>query len=200
MRRLDTPISDLHLMSDADLLRAHCAGDSQAFGRLYDRYDPACFQFVRRTLGRAHAEAAEDVHQETWMAISRNAAVFDEMRASFRAWLFTVARNKVWDHFRRQKAVILASSHEDAALMVADPGPTPVDHLQSREMAERLIAAIDALPLTQRETFVMFAHSGLSLEEVAAVSGVGLETAKSRLRYARTTLRQVLGGETLDHA
>jgi RNA polymerase sigma factor (sigma-70 family) len=185
---------------DAELLRAHFAGDPQAFARLYDRYDRPCFLFIRRTLGTAHGDAAEDLHQETWISISKNGASFDPRKASFPAWLFTIARHKVWDHFRRQKVAILASAQDDAAMMVADPGPTPLQQVESRELAERLVGAVEALPLAQRETFLMFAHAGLSLEEIAQATGVAAETAKSRLRYARTTLRQALAGERSAHA
>src|SRR3982074_1687819 len=103
---------------DADLLAAHGAGDSHAFARLYDRYDRPCFQFIRRLLGAAHGDAAEDLHQETWIAISKNAAAFAPAKASFPAWLFTIARRKTFDHFRRQKVAVLASAGEDAAMMV----------------------------------------------------------------------------------
>ncbi len=182
---------------DADLLRAHGAGDPHAFARLYDRYDRPCFLFIRRTLGGAHADAAEDVHQDTWIAVARNAAGFDPRKAGFRAWLFTIARHKVWDHFRRQKVAVLASAEEDAAMMVADPGPTPLQAVESRELAERLVAAVEALPLAQRETFVMVAHAGLTLDEAAEATGVAMETAKSRLRYARARLKLALAGEDL---
>jgi RNA polymerase sigma-70 factor (ECF subfamily) len=184
---------------DAYLLRAHGAGDAHAFARLYDRYDRPCFQFIRRMLGAAHADAAEDLHQETWMAISKSAGAFDVDKARFPAWLFTIARNKVWDHFRRQKVAVLAQAQGDAAMMVPDPGPTPLQQMESRELAQKLIAAIEALPLEQRGAFVMFAHAGLSLEEIAQATGVGVETAKSRLRYARATLRQTLADERPAH-
>ncbi|HEX3919954.1 MAG TPA: sigma-70 family RNA polymerase sigma factor [Caulobacteraceae bacterium] len=184
---------------DADLLRAHAAGDPHAFARLYDRYDRPCFQFIRRMLGAGQADAAEDVHQETWMAISRNAADFDPDKASFPAWLYTIARHKVWDHFRRQKVAPLGTGEPDAALLVADPGPTPLDHVVSRQLAEKLVTAVEALPVEQRGAFVMFAHVGLSLEEIAQATGVAVETAKSRLRYARAKLRQALAGERSAH-
>jgi RNA polymerase sigma-70 factor (ECF subfamily) len=184
---------------DAELLRAHGAGDAHAFTRLYDRYDRACFQFIRRMLGSASADAADDLHQETWISISRNAAAFDPRRASFRAWLFTIARNKVWDHFRRQKVAVLASAEDDAAMMAPDPGPTPLQQVESRELAQRLVAAVEALPLEQRGAFIMFAQAGLSLEEIALATGVAVETAKSRLRYARARLRQALAGERSAH-
>ena len=185
---------------DALLLRAHVAGDPHAFARLYDRYDGPCFRFIRRTLAAGHADAADDLHQETWIAVSRNAASFDPARASFPAWLFAIARNKVFDHLRRQKVAFLGVTEDDAAMTVADPGPTPLEQAASRELAQRIIDAVEALPLAQRETFVMFAHIGLSLEDVAEATGVPVETAKSRLRYARATLRQALADERPAHA
>lgn len=185
---------------DADLLRAHGAGDPHAFARLYDRYDRPCFRFIRRLLGAAHGDAAEDLHQETWIAVSKNAAAFDAGKASFAAWLFTIARHKTWDHFRRQKVAVLASAQDDAAMMlVPDPGQTPLEQVQSREVAQEIVAAVEALPLEQRGAFVMFAQAGLSLEEIAQVTGVAVETAKSRLRYARAKLRQSLAGERSAH-
>jgi RNA polymerase sigma factor (sigma-70 family) len=184
---------------DAELLRAHGAGDPHAFARLYDRYDRSCFQFIRRLLGAAHGDAAEDLHQETWIAISRSAAAFDPLRSSFPAWLFTIARRKVFDHFRRQKVAILVSPQDDAAMMVSDPGQTPLEQVQSRELAEEIVAAVEALPLEQRGVFVMFAHAGLSLEEIAQATGAAVETVKSRLRYARAKLRQTLAGERSAH-
>ena len=184
---------------DADLLRAYCAGDALAFGRLYDRYDTASFRFIRRLLGGAQASAAEDLHQETWISVSKNCARFDPAKAGFPAWLFTIARRKVFDHFRRQKIAVLSSGFEDAATLVVDPGQTPLEQVQSREQAEVIVAAVEALPLEQRGVFVMFADAGLSLEEIAQATGVALETAKSRLRYARAKLRQSLAGERSPH-
>ena len=184
---------------DGELLAAHQAGDAHAFARLYDRYDRASFHLIRRILGGAHADAAEDLHQETWIAVSRNAAGFDPARASFAAWLFTIARNKTFDHFRRQKVTVLATDLSEAEMTIPDPGQSPLEQVQSRERAEQIVAAVEALPLEQRGVFVMFAHGGLSLEEIAQVTGVAAETVKSRLRYARAKLRQLLAGERSAH-
>jgi RNA polymerase sigma factor (sigma-70 family) len=189
---------DLVAADDGELLRAHAAGDPQAFGRLYDRYDRPCFQFIRRMVGSAHAEAAEDLHQETWISIASSAATFDPRKAGFATWLFTIARRKVWDHFRRQNPAILASADDDA-IRIPDPGPTPVDAVQSRQLAQRLVSAIEALPLEQRSAFLLFTDAELPLAEVARVTGVTLETAKSRLRYARTRLREALSSERSDN-
>lgn len=192
-------MEDDDAVDDADLLRAHGAGDQHAFARLYDRYDRACFHLIRRLLGAAHADAAEDLHQETWIAVSRNGASFDPAKASFAAWLFTIARHKTFDHFRRQKVAVLATAPEDAAAMALDPQPSPLEQVQSRQRAEEIVAAVEALPIEQRGVFVMFSDGELSLEEIAQVTGVALETARSRLRYARAKLRQSLAGERPTH-
>ncbi len=184
---------------ESELLRAHRAGDARAFAALYDRYDRAVFGFIRRLLGAPHAAAAEDLHQETWLAVSRNAAAFDPARASFAAWVFAIARNKVFDHYRRQKVAIPSSELGEAAQHVADEGQTPLEAVQSRERAQEIVAAVDALPLEQRGVFVLFADGGLSLEEIAVMTGVAQETVKSRLRYARDKLRQALAGERSTH-
>jgi RNA polymerase sigma-70 factor (ECF subfamily) len=184
---------------DGALLIAHAAGDAHAFSRLYDRHDRAVLVFIRRLLGPALAEGADDLAQETWITVSRNAADFDPGRARFAAWLFTIARHKTYDHFRRRKVAILPGPgdrpFEDAAAEIADPASSPLEQVQSRERAQRIAAAVEALPLEQRGVFVMFADGGLSLEEIAQVTGVNVETAKSRLRYARAKLRESLADE-----
>jgi RNA polymerase sigma factor (sigma-70 family) len=199
--------SDLNLMAmardqavdeDAELLRAHLDGDREAFARLYDKHDRLCFQFIRRLLGSSGADA-EDLHQETWLAVSRHASSFDSLKASFGAWLYTIARRKVWDHFRKQTTTRLVLGQDDLILAVPDLGPTPLQQAESRETALALIHAVEALPLAQRETFILFAEGGLSLEEIAGITEVSAETSKSRLRYARATLRRVLSEREVSH-
>jgi RNA polymerase sigma-70 factor (ECF subfamily) len=89
---------------------------------------------------------------------------------------------------------------DDAALaMIPDPKASPLEEVESRDLAQRIITAVEALPLEQRGALIMFAHAGLSLEEIANATGVAVETAKSRLRYARAKLRQVFAGERSVH-
>jgi RNA polymerase sigma-70 factor (ECF subfamily) len=183
---------------DTELLRAYAGGNREAFARLYDRHDRACFQFIRRLLGSAGADA-EDLHQETWLAVSRHAASFDPRKAAFGAWLYTIARRKVWDHFRKQKVTELVSGQDDLAAQVADPGPTPFQQAESHETALAIVKAVEALPLAQRETFILFVECGLSLEKIAEVTDVTTETSKSRLRYARATLRRHLSEREVIH-
>lgn len=188
-----------------ELVRAFVAGDGAAFERLYDAHERRCFQFVRRMLAQGDEAEAEDLHQEVWLAVARSAASFEPGKARFVTWLFTIARNKVMDHFRRRRGVV----HLAGPAEVDDEDALPADaewHRQSPEwiaqnaqLAAAIVREVEALPLAQRETFVLFAHHELSLDEVAQITGVGTETAKSRLRYARKTLSSRLHDWTSDH-
>lgn len=180
--------------TDAELLRAHGAGDPAAFAALYDRHDRPCFCFILRMLGRTHHALAEELHQDAWLVVATKWPSFDASRAGFTTWLFTIARNKVLDHFRAQTGAPQSSSGEDGDALdaVADEADGPLAQVASRELAAALVAAVESLPAPQRETFVLFAGAGCTLEEVCAITGVGLETAKSRLRYARAALKPLL--------
>jgi RNA polymerase sigma factor (sigma-70 family) len=193
------------------LLLAFLAGDGQAFAQLYDQHERHCFDFVRRMLAAADEATAEDVHQEVWLSVARSAASFDVHKARFVTWLFTIARNKVMDHFRRSGNEVsnatsltetrLDDDDHDADIAVVDPHAiTPERVLHNRQLAAALLREVQALPLPQRETFVLFAQQDMSLEEVAHITQVGVETAKTRLRYARATLRANLAGWRLHHA
>jgi RNA polymerase sigma-70 factor (ECF subfamily) len=191
---------------DAELLRRYIAGEFVAFERLYDAHDRHCFGFIRRMLAGADEATAEDLHQEVWLAVARQAASFDESKARFVTWLFTIARHKVMDHFRKATGVVRLAGdlgeHGMAALDDLPDAPelSPERVVQNKQLAAALLREVQALPFAQRETFILFAHHELSLEAVAEITKVGLETAKSRLRYARQTLRQRLSHWKAEHA
>jgi RNA polymerase sigma-70 factor (ECF subfamily) len=190
---------------DAALLRRFLAGERAAFEQLYDRHDVRCLDFIRRLLAGADEATAEDLHQEVWIAVAHHGAGFDENKAGFVTWLFTIARNKVMDHFRqKQKVVRLAADLGDGGEKLledwpAAPESTPECVAHNRQLADALLNEVRALPFVQREAFLLFAQHELSLEAVAQVTQVGLETAKSRLRYARQALRQRLAAWRSKH-
>jgi RNA polymerase sigma-70 factor (ECF subfamily) len=182
--------------ADETLMLRFAAGDMAAFDTLYARHELAVWRFVYRSV-KVQA-VADDVLQDVWFAVARHASRY-EARAKFRTWLFTLAHNRLVDHVRatRNHGSIDAGSdgdgeHSLADTLAADSGFGPVRQLQSREQASALIAAVEQLPSEQREAFLLQAEGDLSVQEIAQATGVSFETAKSRLRYARASLRQQL--------
>src|SRR5215467_9146632 len=182
--------------SDEALMAAYQSGDARSFAVLFERYERPIFRFLRRSLGD-HA-AADDLLQEVWLAVVRNAAGYAP-RAKFTTWLFTIARSKLIDHWRATRPT--ASLDEEAA---NDPDESRLDGIAaaatvqpevqalSRAQAQAFVAAVEALPAVQREAFLLHVEGDMTVEEVAQATGVGFETAKSRLRYAFSKLRAAM--------
>lgn len=177
----------------------YAAGDVAAFDILYTRHELAVWRFVFRSV-RVQA-VADDLLQDVWFSVSRSAASYAPT-ARFKTWLFTMAHHRLVDHFRTAKNHLSlhgtgqrGGEDDEQALedtLAADSGFGPVRQLESREQAAALVAAVEQLPPEQREAFLLQAEAGLSVEDIAAATGVTFETAKSRLRYARSSLRQRL--------
>ncbi len=182
--------------TDEMLMQAYAAGDVRAFDTLYDRNTLAVWRYVHRSVGSA--ALADDLVQDVWFNVIRQAPKY-QPRARFRTWLFTLAHHRLVDHWRtaHPHASLDAATEDGASLadtLAADSGFGPLRQLQSREQAQALLDALAALPPAQREAFLLQAEGAMSLSEIAAATGVPMETAKSRLRYARATLRQTLEG------
>ena len=185
---------DEQLLGSAGGLRRGLCG---RFCLVYERHERAIYRFFLRQ-GTA-AATADDLLQETWLAVVRNAANF-EPRAKFTTWLYTVARSKMIDHWRaRDDAVSLAYFAGDAANdgdeMLDIPGSDahrPDHQVMARAEARAFLDAVEALPPAQREAFLLQAEGGLSLDEIAAATGAAHETVKSRLRYAMSKLRSAM--------
>lgn len=177
--------------TDEELMLRYRGGDAGAFDELYGRHKGAVFRYLRRQTG--DAAIAEELFQDVWMRII-NARAEYEPRARFTTGLYTIAHNRFLDHVRGASRAAL-TSYDDmletvAAFAAADPPPERT--VARKELAGRLLAALDALPPPQREAFLLQQEGGLTVEEIARATGVARETAKSRLRYALAKLRENL--------
>jgi len=174
---------------DEELMLAYAAGDAAAFDALYARHRGAVFRYLRRQAG--NAAIAEEIFQDVWLRLIDARASYAP-RAKFTTWLFTIAHNRLMDHFRANARSALVSYDDNPIDDVAADTPRPDESLARKQDAARLLAAIEALPAAQREAFLLQQEGELSLEEIATVTGVNRETAKSRLRYAMGKLRAEL--------
>lgn len=168
-------------------MQAYAAGDGAAFEALYRRHkDPLYRYFLRHTSSPDHAA---ELFQDVWKNLIQARTRY-RPDAPFGAWLFKLAHNRLVDHFRAQRPQ--AEVPED----LAAPESERPDHTVARHSeALRLLQALALLPAEQREVIVLREERDLTLEQIAAIQGVGRETVKSRLRYALARLREVIGDD-----
>jgi RNA polymerase sigma-70 factor, ECF subfamily len=177
---------------DAQLMLAYARGEMRAFETLYARHRGALYRYLMRQA--RDGEIANDLFQEVWSRVIVNRTRY-EPRAKFRTFLFTLAHNCFIDHCRRTKSRptgLRIEDADDADLLPAAEDTQP-DYVVSRdETSRRFRAALATLPAEQRDVYLLHEESDLSLEEIARITGVGAETAKSRLRYAVAKLKVAL--------
>jgi RNA polymerase sigma-70 factor (ECF subfamily) len=181
---------------DEELMLRYAQGDAGAFDELYARHRGGVFRYLLRQLGnRAHAE---ELFQDLWMNLVGARARY-RVDAKFTTWLYTMAHNRLVDHYRRQRPLEVVpldggQQDDDPPMQIAaSPASEPQRVAEAREQAARLLQLVEALPAAQREAFLLQQEGGLSLEEITQVTGVEREAIKSRLRYAMDKLRRGMG-------
>jgi RNA polymerase sigma-70 factor, ECF subfamily len=176
---------------DATLMRRYRDGDVSAFELLYGRHKAVLYRYLYRLCHGA--ELCNDVFQETWSKVI-DARHQYTARAQFRTYLLSIAHNCAIDHLRRSNR-LQAHELEDSAVIaetVADDHDRPDMLLSVAQLQNEFQHVLQSLPHQQREVFVLYEDAGLSLAEIAEVTGIPIETAKSRLRYAVKKLRESL--------
>jgi len=170
----------------------YAAGEAGAFDRLYARHRGGVFRYLLHHCGKR--AAAEEMFQDVWMNLIKTRASY-AATARFASFLYRCAHNRLVDYYRAQGNVFEVSADQDERLaesvaeLAADPAGDPAAQALSRETGEQVRAALKRLPGVQREAFLLQQEAGMSLAEIAALTGVPVETAKSRLRYALAKLR-----------
>ena len=180
--------------ADEDLMLRYAAGDAAAFDVLYERHKGGIFRYLLR---HGSGNAAEELAHDVWASLIRVRAQY-RATAKFTTYLYRLAHNRLIDFYRAEGRADFVSRDADEAaddIVAAQAGPRgeqPEVQVESRDIAQRIRAALASLPDVQREAFLMQQEGGLSVAEIADATGVPEETAKSRLRYAITKLRAQL--------
>jgi RNA polymerase sigma-70 factor (ECF subfamily) len=180
--------------SDEQLMQRFGRGEVAAFDELYQRHELRIWRYIKRSV-QNHA-SAEELMQDVWFSVAREANRY-RPTARFTTWLFTIARNRIVDVFRMNRDHGSLDEEGDgpaniAARLAGDASLEPPERVLRQQHASALLAAVERLPAEQREAFLLHVEGELTLEEIAAATGTSFETAKSRLRYARVKLRQLL--------
>ena len=174
-------------LDDSALMLRYSDGDVSAFEELYRRHKDSLYRYLLRL--SLDAEVAEDVTQDAWGKIVRSRASY-RPTARFSTYLFRVGHNCFIDYVRRNRRHSGAIDKDPDELSSADRAP---DDIAEQGLARRrLEAALGRLPDEQRDAFLLREEAGLTIDEIAQVTGVNRETAKSRLRYAVTKLKSAI--------
>ena len=162
--------------------------DATCFELLYQRYRTTLYSYLMHQCG--NQATTDELFQETWASLIQARKTYTDS-ALFKTYLFRIAHNKLIDHYRRNSKASL-SSYEDSDGFFSG-NCSPEEQLSFEQQQQQFQKLISQLPEAQREAFLLREQTGLSLEDIARISGTNRETIKSRLRYAINRLRQGMG-------
>jgi RNA polymerase sigma-70 factor (ECF subfamily) len=175
-------------ISDEQLMTMYRSGDAASFDDLYERHRGPLFRYVKRQCD--NHSVAEELYQDVWMRVIKAREQW-QPGTRFQPWLYRIAHNRIIDHWRAGREN--NPGIEDMAVIPLEK-PWPDAMMLIKECVERLFKLLGGLSEEQRNAFLLKEEAGLSLEQIADVTGTGFETVKSRLRYALKRLRTGLEG------
>lgn len=182
-----------HRVDDSALMLRYRDGDIEAFEALYRRHNDSLYRYLLRLC--RHRDTAEDIFQDVWGNIIKSRERY-RPTAKFTTFLYRVAHNCFIDHLRRNRR------HEGRVDIDVDTqmhdGVDAAAETERSLARRRLESALADLPEEQRDVFLLHEEAHLSLDDIAHVTGVNRETAKSRLRYAVNKLKAAIAAEIAD--
>ena len=185
-------------LSDRDLIRAYREGDERAFETLLNRYQSGVFSKIVFVV-RDH-EVANDLFQDTWIKVVKvlKSGKYVE-EGKFGPWVMRIAHNAAIDHFRRnrKKRMVRPTDEFDIFDTLAHDAPNAMDTMVQEEVLAELRQLIPALPEEQREVVKMRLEQQYSFKEIAEETGVSINTALGRMRYALINLRRMVDKQQL---
>lgn len=181
-------------LTDEQLVSAYAAGDNNAFDQLLKRHKARLFNFILSMV--KDSDLADDIFQETFVkaiVTIRQGRYNDQ--GKFIAWIYRIARNLIIDSYRQDKVENQLSTDDENGVNLLNRSEfsegTVEDTLIGMQIEEDLRALVTELPESQRQVVGMRFYQNLSFKEIAALTGVSINTALGRMRYAILNLRRM---------
>jgi RNA polymerase sigma-70 factor (ECF subfamily) len=179
--------------AEAELMRQVAAGEIGGLETLYDRYHAMAYALALRIT--SETGLAEDVVQDSFLGVWRNAARYAEAKGSVKGWLLAIVRHRAIDAIRRQRYGVALGDESDGELLpTALTLPDIWPEVSGRLDAELVRAAMTVLPPAQREVIELAYFDGLTQREISDKTHAPLGTVKSRMRLGLGALREQLAG------
>jgi RNA polymerase sigma-70 factor, ECF subfamily len=183
-------------MSDEEIILLYKNGEKEAFKKLINRYAAPLYNFVARLAGR---NDAPDITQEIFIKVWKNLNRFDEDKASFKTWIFTIAKNTATDFLRKKKSLLftdLEKDSEDGAGSFSENIPAedllPDLVMQKLEDSKFLNKTLEKLRPLYREVLALHYQEEMTFEEIGKILNKPLNTVKSQHRRALLELRKII--------
>jgi RNA polymerase sigma-70 factor (ECF subfamily) len=180
-------------IDDATLVNDYIAGNEAALATLIKRHQSKIFGFIYSKVG--DRDLSDDIFQDTFIKVIRTlkSNAYNE-EGKFLPWVMRIAHNLIVDHFRRNKKMPLYRETEEFSIfsIMTDDAMTIENKLISDQVARDLRQLVEELPADQKEVLMMRLYQDMSFKEISEATGVSINTALGRMRYALLNLRKVI--------
>ncbi len=178
---------------DALLVKKYIAGDETALATLINRHQSKIFGFIYSKV--SNRDLSEDIFQDTFIKVIKTlkSNSYNE-EGKFLPWVMRIAHNLIVDHFRKTKKMPLNRETDELSIfsMMTDHSLTIENQMIADQVIKDLKKLISELPEDQREVLIMRIYQDLSFKEISDLTGVSINTALGRMRYAILNLRKVI--------
>ena len=181
------------VLPDAVLVKNYISGDESALALLINRHQSKIYGFIYSKIG--DRDLSDDIFQDTFIKVIKTlkTSSYNE-EGKFLPWVMRIAHNLVVDHFRKAKKMPFQRETEEYSIFnyMSDNSLNIEGQIISAQVETDLVKLLDELPLDQKEVLVMRMYQDLSFKEIADLTGVSINTALGRMRYALLNLRKII--------
>jgi RNA polymerase sigma-70 factor, ECF subfamily len=178
---------------DALLVKNYMAGDENALAILIKRHQSKIYGFIYSKI--ADRDITDDIFQDTFVKVIKTlkSQSYNE-EGKFLPWVMRIAHNLIVDHFRKGKKMPMLRETEEFSIftILTDNSPTIEGKLIAEQIEGDLVKIIEELPDDQKEVLMMRIYQDLSFKEISDLTGVSINTALGRMRYAILNMRKVI--------
>ncbi len=178
---------------DALLVKNYVAGDESALATLINRHQSKIYGFIFSKI--SDRDLTDDIFQDTFIKVIKTlkSNSYNE-EGKFLPWVMRIAHNLIIDHFRKNKKMPMFRETEEFSIfsIMTDNSQTVENRMITDQVEKDLKKLIEELPDDQKEVLVMRIYQDLSFKEISELTGVSINTALGRMRYALMNLRKVI--------
>ena len=181
------------VLPDAVLVKNYISGDESALASLIERHQSKIYGFIYSKVN--DRDLSDDIFQDTFIKVIKTLKTksYNE-EGKFLPWVMRIAHNLVVDHFRKAKKMPFQRETEEYSIFnyMTDNAPTIESQMITEQVEVDLTRLLDELPDDQKEVLVMRMYQDMSFKEIADSTGVSINTALGRMRYALLNLRKII--------